>query len=429
MWIVNVGLKSKIYQFFLLIIFKIVYQFFFLTYSVIYNIDLDISVGKVIAGWSVYLLYIGLATFKVKDMFYSVGIIFLILTCVVSTISLYEMEDILLYDFFKALMYWFLVLFGFIIYQKKSSDKSIFHLLEINQLQYLLFYVSAIFTLIMSGIYAGFRITLSLDEVYTYRLEMRMASMPAIVNYLFYFFGGTIIPYCFAFFLAYKKRLYAISSLFLGIMIFSINGMKTWLLVYALILGVFVGFGLNNKKINLYIIGGFILLTVGSIYLYSNKEDINLMAILGRVYYIPSRIGYNYIDFFDKNEFLYLRESILKFFFDSPYPVHSAFYIVDGAGSDVSTSRANNGLWGDAYGNFGIVGMLVYPFMLCYIMSLLKRSMRGMDPRLVTSIVILALWISVNSSFFVWLITGGVLLLLFINEVTVKSYRKDVGDI
>ena len=141
MWIVNVGLKSKIYQFFLLIIFKIVYQFFFLTYSVIYNIDLDISIGKVIAGWSVYLLYIGLATFKVKDMFYSVGIIFLILTCVVSTISLYEMEDILLYDFFKALMYWFLVLFGFIIYQKKSSDKSIFHLLEINQLQYLLFYV------------------------------------------------------------------------------------------------------------------------------------------------------------------------------------------------------------------------------------------------------------------------------------------------
>ena len=86
-------------------------------------------------------------------------------------------------------------------------------------------------------------------------------------------------------------------------------------------------------------------------------------------------------------------------------------------------------MWGDAYGNFGIVGMLVYPFMLCYIMSLLKRSMRGMDPRLVTSIVILALWISVNSSFFVWLITGGVLLLLFINEVTVKSYRKDVGDI
>lgn len=414
----NKKLGGKInLEFLLFVIFKIALEFCLVIYFTIYNIKLDTSIPKIVVGWLLYLIVIYIAIKHLKNFYFSVAFKFLFIFGGISTFAIYELESIETFNFIKAAIYWVLLLVAFILIQKKSKKKhKSIRVPKILYLQHWLLLFALVFAILMSGIYAGFRFTLSFDEIYSYRLGMRAAVMPAIVRYLFVFVGGTILPYCFAYFLSRKSYLLSGLALFLGILIFSINGMKTWLLLYLLIAGVFIAFKFNKKKLIIYILLAMCLWLGLSVFIFQINGDVKLFALFGRTVYIPSKIGYNYITFFDEHEFLFLRESILKSFFEPPYPVNSAFYIVGGAASDINTSRANNGLWGDAYANFAILGILIYPFIFAYIIKLLKNSMIGQDVRLLISITFIMIWSAVNISFFTWLITGGVIIFLIINK-------------
>ena len=147
---------------------------------------------------------------------------------------------------------------------------------------------------------------------------------------------------------------------------------------------------------------------------YHRCGEVGLLGLVGRTIYIPSQIGYNFIAFFDANEYLYLRESVLRFLLIS-YPYGSEFFIVGGYSTTIGTARANNGLWGDAYANFAYVGMLVYPFLLAVVLRGLVRTMDSYEERFTTAIVCSLLWTAINASFFTWLVTGGVVVVMLIN--------------
>jgi len=413
--------KKIALEFLLFVIFKIALELFLVIYFIIYNIELEILIHKVVVGWLLYLIIVYVAIKRLKDFYYSVGFKFLFILGGISTFAIYELENIETLSFIKAATYWVLLLVAFIRIQKISQKKQkSIRVSKIPYLQHILLLFAFVFAILMSGIYAGFRFTISFEEIYNYRLEMRAAGMPTIVRYLFTFIGGVILPYCFAYFLSSKSYILSGIALLSGILIFSINGMKTWLLVYLLIAGVFISFKLNKEKLIIYVLLAMCLWVGLSLFLFQKNGDINLLALLGRTEYIPSKIGYKYIAFFDENEFLFLRESILKYFFEAPYPVNSAFFIVEGSLADINTSRANNGLWGDAYANFAIFGLFIYPFIFAYIIKLLKYSMIGQDIRLLISITFILIWSAVNISFFTWLITGGVIMFLIINKYVTK---------
>jgi hypothetical protein len=206
---------------------------------------------------------------------------------------------------------------------------------------------------------------------------------------------------------------------------FSINGMKTWLIIYFLIIGVFVIYKFDKSKVISFILLFLTVFLIYSLWSYKDHKDVNMMFLVRRIIYIPSQLGYNYITFFDKNEYLYLRESILRHIFQSPYPVSSDFYIV-GENTDVLTGiRANNGMWGDAYANFAYVGMLIYPFALIFVMNYLMRLMSGENERLLVSIAFILLWSVLNISFFTWLLTGGVLVIMLVIWLSPTSDKQN----
>lgn len=412
----------KLLEFMLFICLKVLLSLFLVDYYEIYAIEFYSTIYKVIVGWVVYLIIVTIAIFKLDKIFYSVAYKFLFLLGGVSSIVIFEQHDISTFDFAKAALYWILLLIAFIFFQNSAHKKTEYlQFSKIPNLQIYLLIFSLFFAIVMSGIYSGFRFTISLTDIYSYRMEMREVSMPAIIRYLFIFVGGAILPYCFSYFLTRKAYLLVGISFIAGVLIFSINGMKTWLISYLLIIGVFITIKLNKDKIIPYVLlflcGSIIL----SLYLYRSSDNIILTALLGRTIYLPSKIGYNYITFFDQNHFLFLRESILSSFFDPPYPVNSAFYIVGGDFTDIYTSRANNGLWGDAYANFGLIGIVIYPIVLAYILRVLERTMIGQDIRLLFSITFILLWSAVNISFFTWLVTGGVIIFLFINKLAKRK--------
>ena len=158
-----------------------------------------------------------------------------------------------------------------------------------------------------------------------------------------------------------------------------------------------------------------------SVFVYDQYKSVDLLSQTGRVLIIPNNIGFKSIDFFEKNELLYLRESILRYVFPTPYSGGSDFYINYGSRHTLTSSRANNGLWGDAFRNFGFLGMLIYPFMIAKIINIVETNARNQDMHLKIFVVFLMIWGSVNVSFFTWLITGGVVVIVLLQKIYKKN--------
>ena len=92
----------------------------------------------------------------------------------------------------------------------------------------------------------------------------------------------------------------------------------------------------------------------------------------------------------------------------------------------MSSGRANNGLWGDAFRNFGIVGTMIYPFFISRVLASVARSVNHKNFRFQIIVVFLAIWNAVNVSFFTWLITGGIVVLLIFSDFFSCEDLKDM---
>lgn len=232
--------------------------------------------------------------------------------------------------------------------------------------------------------------------------------------------GGVLLPFLFARYLDSKKYFSAVIAIFLGYLLFSVNGMKTWLFLYLFVIAVFILCRIFKNNLTLFFsfLPIFIcLLLLFCVLIYSRHGSVAFLSLFGRVFCIPSGIGFKSINFFSKSEnpFLFLRESILRHFFETPYPGGSDFYMKYGSDITVSSGRSNNGLWGDAFRNFGLLGIVFYPFFISLILSWIQKSVRDKSPRLQIIVIFLMIWNAVNTSFFTWLLTGGVVILLVVN--------------
>jgi hypothetical protein len=415
--------KNNFLEFSLFILYRLVYDWFstdmYKVYPYNYGFFVELSDsmssdGRYLLSWITYLLLVILSIRYLKGYF-AVIYKFLLILGGMTTIAIYGSQNITLIDFFKSFTYWIILFFACLYFQNQSEKNiKMIRKKKIKNLQIYLLLFSLIFIIILSGVYSNFRFILSFDEVYSYRLSLRAAKMPGVIGYLMSFVGGAILPYCFAYFLSNKSYFKVGITLFAGILLFSVNGMKTWLIIYFLIIGVYAAYKLDRTKVISFVLLFLIVFMTYGLWIYKVRGDVNSIALIRRVIYIPSQLGYYYITFFDKNEYLYLRESILRHIFQSPYPVSSNFYIVNENTDIINGTRANNGLWGDAYANFAYAGMLIYPFLLIFVMNLIMKLMTGEDERLLVSISFILLWTTLNASFFTWLLTGGVLVIMLV---------------
>ncbi len=284
------------------------------------------------------------------------------------------------------------------------------------------------FAALVCWAWAGFPILTTLSDAIETRLQLRMNSMPTMLAYVFMILGGVMFPYLFVRFFSEKKIIFSIICLIVGLLLFSVNGMKTWLFLYlfGFLLSILC-FALKKKRflISICINVGIIIVTFACAHVYLTTKNVTLLSQFGRVVCIPNAIGFRSIIFFSgsENPFLFLRESILRFFFETPYPGGSDFYLDYGAESTINSARANNGLWGDAFRNFGLIGMVLYPFMFAKVFSILVDDLDETNNALAIFAIFLVVWNAVNVSFFTWLLTGGVIVLLLVHNF-LKPQRK-----
>lgn len=368
-----------------------------------------------------------------KDDIYSPIITILYTICIIPMLSVYAFVSFVTVDeILYPLIFW-IILLMYLNRKKKihnENEKSIIKIPALKPASEGILLVCLICT-IACWAWAGFPILLNLSDSTAQRIALRANSMPVFLGYVFMLLGGVILPYLFSRFLNSNKLLYAFISFICGFLLFSINGMKTWIFLYlfAIALVVLCNITKNNiKSICYMIIIGLYFLLLFCVFSYLKYEKIDFLSQFGRIFCIPNGIGFRSISFFKHNELLLLRESILRHLFDTPYPGGSDFFIDYGANRTLTSARSNNGLWGDAYRNFGIIGMFIYPLAIGKMLDIIRVSTKGLDIKFQIFVMFLMIWNSVNISFFTWLLTGGVIVVYIINCFFSKEDSTELND-
>lgn len=270
------------------------------------------------------------------------------------------------------------------------------------------------FNFIFSYRYGDFRLFIDFNDVYDYRLDTSnyMSSFEA---YVFAWNTNIFLPLCLAWKIHLKKFMQSGVVCVLFLLSYSIYGSKGIFFSLLSVIGVWI---LNKFRVVYYTetaIGCFLIVSVLlSIICVEGNITKVFGALLYRLLFIPAEAHFYYFDFFQTNELLYLRQSILRFFGTSPYEKEVSVLI----GSDLkytligTYNNLNNGLFSDAYSNFGVFGALLYPIFIILTIYFVEKNFKRFDVDIRYSIYIGMAMFFISAPFFTSLLTGGVIVLI-----------------
>lgn len=256
--------------------------------------------------------------------------------------------------------------------------------------------------------YTGFRIKLNIEDVYSLRLEASEFAMPSIFRYL-YSASKTVNIIYLIFFLSEKNVKMVIFLCVVQILSFSIDGSKT--IFFSLIIAVMVWFFYKRKHMVLvpWIFSGLSILSVIVLRCYDSFILISLF--IRRIMFLPNLLYYRYYSFFSNNEPDYFQSGILRHFgFESSYSSYKSVSLMLGElyyGS--SDTSANTGFIGDACANLGLLGVIIMPVLIVFVLKLLDSCSKGINEKLFIVSAILIASTLMNSSFFTILLTHGLI--------------------
>lgn len=414
----------------ILTFYKLLLEFYFLPlYFKVYGYltdTLTFNQDKWIISNLIYLVFVVLLINrkKVYNDLYLYIIRFLYVLFVIPSLSVYVLRyTSTAYDVLVPSIYFLLtiILLKNCSYHNDERPAEIIKMPDIRYIDVIALFASVVIACFIWS-YVGNPVIWDLDDTTEQRMALRASALPTILNYVFMVLGGTIFPYFFGRFLDSKDYFKSILAFAGGVLLFFTNGMKAWLFYYFLTIGIFILFKMgrgSTYKVLIMFEAMFMLLPILSGMVYSIWGNSTAISLFARITTIPANIGYKSITFFSNpdNPYLYLRESILRFFFDSPYAGGSDFYISYGANRVLESSRANNGLWGDAFRNFGIIGSFIYPIAFVKCLNIIVNNGKEQTNRLMVIVLFSLLYRAGDTSFFTWLLTGGTIILTLILKI------------
>lgn len=422
-------------EFYLFIVYKITFDVsytFFIAPMWSYTGDyLNLNVVKYMVGYPIYIIIARCLTNSKNNDIYTFISKLIFAMSTMSAISLYGLKNIDTVAFIYCIIYHIAVLITIQTVGHKLSMHGANIRIDMTGNKRLITSVVLLIIAVLSVYYwykysGGNIISLvNIAEASQYRDNAR-GYQSTLSGYIVGYIAKIILPLLIYEYYSRKNYFSLGVCAIIAVLMFSIAGARSYMYYYLLVFLVaftFTKFKNSEDKVVSVILLSFIVMTLVSFPLYKTGHDF-LNFALYRANGLPSAISYYYYDFFSKNELLYLRESVLRIFTSSPYTVVSSRLIGYNYGIGGSyNNNMNNGLWGDAYANFGLFGIAIYPLLIAMAFKLVN-STKNVDlgkQYLMNLLVINAL---TNSSFFTWLLSGGVILVYLIFHVTVAN-RKD----
>lgn len=291
-----------------------------------------------------------------------IGILFFVYY--LPTISLFAMMDLPYRYFLLSNIYWFsIVSFQYLIPRfrfKKIKEK---YISKTFILLFVLFCTLAMVAFVYS--YNKFNVTIDLSETYEIRKAAELAGIPKYVEILRNFTSLYLFPMLIVTAL-FEKR-WALASVFTvaQLLVFSIAMDKMNLFMIPICIGYYL-FEKHSKASsnNLLVPFGLLLANVlGILESLFLKTYFVVVSITRRMFLVPSVLNYVYYDFMQTHEKIYLRESLfLHRFFDNPHGKPLLRVISDVYYDGIM--HPNNGMFSEAYSQFGTIGIIILPFLL-----------------------------------------------------------------
>lgn len=279
-----------------------------------------------------------------------------------------------------------------------------------KQLFYLLAIISTITVYSLVIFQGGLgRINFNLLEVYGVRDEF-VSQSNKVLGYMLPWQAHVINMIMIAVSLHKKRNWTAILFLFLQLFLFSMTNFKSFLFSPFILLFFNLFSKTIYRKYLLFIISfGASMLTI-FVMLITKVSDTILWSsmFIRRLYFVPADLHNIYYNFFEGKEKYALSHSIFESFINNPYELNPVRLIAkEYYGREFGP---NVGFFGDAYLNFGILGILLFSILLAVLLKLIDSVSASVPTFVSISILIIPAMSLVNSAFFTSLLTHGILI-------------------
>lgn len=272
---------------------------------------------------------------------------------------------------------------------------------------------------------SGITFNFDLTKVYDIRSEYTQADIP-LSGYYFNWMGYVVTVAFFALFFQRKKWILAAVVFVLQLLLFSFTGNKT--LLFALPFALLLMWITSRKNPLFFLAFGLFSLTGLAILSYLIIGDIWISSLFTRrLLFVPAQLAFNYFDFFSTNDPIYLSHSIFRFFLSYPYDLKPPFHIglVYFNKPDMA---ANNGIVGDAFMNFGFLGLFLWAVLFALVMKLVDSCAEGKNKKIAVAAMAIPSMALVNSAFLTTLLTHGFLFATFVLYLFPKDSRVNGPD-
>ena len=268
----------------------------------------------------------------------------------------------------------------------------------------------ALGAIVISGIYNGFQMNLHLDNVYELRAKQQAMELPGIVGY-FQPIASAFIPLVLVYFLSKKKYFLSLITITLQMLLFSFGGMKFTLFMIPIAV---LGFYIYREKRTSWFTWGLVTINLTALLEYAIRNSCYISAYLNRrMMLVTNYISYQYYDYFSAHSVDFLFRGILRRFgFISQYNIPIPRLIGLEYYGDIATN-ANNGMIGDAFSNFGWLGLVLFPLLIILALRFMDACAHGIDRRLLITIFVGFTISFINGAFFTVMLTNGFLFMCF----------------
>ena len=283
---------------------------------------------------------------------------------------------------------------------KKNRDMSLFLIIV---------FVSIAFFLKIQ--YNGFSLKMNLSNVYEIRAIYATTNNSRLLSYLI---GITIVIVPILMFMAIRKKRIFITVILMIVQLgmYSITADKTafFFFILCLISGILPQ--ISEKMIALsysvVVLTSAIRCAMGTNPAYDVITDL----LIRRMMILPNRLSLDYYTFFKEHKLVYLSQTILKHFTISQTYTKNISNIIGEWNGDFS--NANNGLVGDAFANFGMAALVVYPVLYGLLFTFYNFCVKQCNKELILLSSLIIAIVLIESSFFTSLVTHGLIPLMIV---------------
>lgn len=419
-------MKNKFQTLFLLLLLKVLLEFCYVEIiSPLFSyagLILSISTVKVAESYLLFIVVVLFLIFLLEDKNIPSKIIIYLISVFLYTplTSLFWLQDQN-----RVFIYCITLSLVFIILSVKYLPKIKFF--ELNGGEGLLKFITISMTISVYGLLilqGGIgRINLNLLDVYETRAGYS-ANNNLVLGYLLPWQAYGVNMLLIARGLYRKRYLFVTGIILMQVLLFSMTNFKSILFAPLILIGfhLFRNTKVKNKLLFIMSTGSvfIVILSLGIYYLFA---DIFILSVfVRRFFFVPADLHFVYYNFFDGIEKFELSHSIFSSIIENKYgltPVKLVsfnYYNKDFA--------PNVGFFGDAYLNFGLLGIFAFSVLLVLLLKLIDSVSSSVPPSLSMSILIIPSLALLNSAFFTSLLTHGIIFTVFLLWLSNNYFRK-----